>query len=432
VDGPSAWEDDMAHRRTLVGLLIVGLLLSGCGPGGGGGGDGEDGGETIANGQTGPITYVTGKDTAGWVAPTLKKWTDAHPNEQVTLIELPESANDQRAQMVANLQAKSDRYSILYTDVVWTAEFAKSGWLEEIPTDQVPEFQGFAAGPKTSCEFEGKAWCVPAASDGGMLYYRKDILDKEGAQPPTSWEELAQQAKTIAPKHGLDGYFGQHAQYEGLTVNASEAIWAAGGEILTNNGTEIVVNSPEATAGLGFLEQGFKEGWIPKAAVTFKEEEARRRFQSGKALFMRQWPYAYALMEKDKNVRGKFDVAPLPGPSALGGHNHAISKFTKNKKTAFEFIRFVSTEEQQLFRLGYSIAPTSKELYSNPEFLAKFPYLETLGKSVDSAKNRPITPYYNDVTLAIQESVYPMQQGQKAADQAAADLGNALKEATQS
>jgi multiple sugar transport system substrate-binding protein len=420
----------MPRLRSVVGLLVVGvLLLAGCGQGGGGGGD--DGAETIANGKTGPISYVTGKDTAGWVAPTLKKWNDAHPNEQVSLIELPESANDQRNQMVTNLTAKSDRFSILYTDVVWTAEFAKSGWLEEIPTDQIPEFAGFAAGPKTSCEFEGKTWCVPAASDGGMLYYRKDILDKEGVQPPKTWDELAQQAKTIAPKYQMDGYFGQHAQYEGLTVNASEAIWAAGGEILANNGTEVVVNSPEAKKGLGYLASGFSEGWIPKAAVTYMEEPARRRFQSGKALFMRQWPYAYALMQADKNVKDKFDVAPLPGPSALGGHNHAISKFTKNKKTAFEFIKFVSTEEQQLVRLEKSIAPASKSLYSNPDFVQKYPYLETLGQAVDSAKNRPITPYYNDVHLAIEENIYPMEQGQKTVDQAVTDLEKALQDIIQ-
>lgn len=416
----------MPRLRTVVGLFVVGALLAaGCG-----GGDGEatGGGDTIANGTTGPITYVTGKDTAGWVAPTLKKWNDAHPNEQVSLIELPESADQQRNQMVTNLQAKSDRFSILYTDVVWTAEFAASNWLEEIPTGQVPEWSGFAKGPVDSVTFEGKAWAVPAASDGAMLYYRKDILDKEGLQPPTTWAELAEQAKTVAPKYNLDGYFGQHSQYEGLTCNAGEAIWAAGGDFLANDGKDVVVNSAEAKAGLSNLAAGFSEGWIPKAAVTYTEEPARRRFQAGKALFMRQWPYAYALMQEDPNVKGKFAVAPLPGPSALGGHNHAISKFSKNKKTAFEFIKFVSTEEEQLVRLEKSIAPVSKSLYTNAEFLKQFPYLETLGKSVDTAKNRPITPYYNDVTLAIQETIYPMEQGQKTVDEAVTELQQKLQE----
>jgi multiple sugar transport system substrate-binding protein len=418
-------EDAMSRRGRFTVLIVAGVLtVAGCSSGGGGG---EGRTETLADGETGPITYVTGKDTAGWVQPTLDRWNRQHPDQQVTLIELPETANDQHNQMVINLQARSDRYSILYTDVVWTAEFAKSGWLEEIPRGQIPEFSGFAKGPVDSCVFEGKTWCVPAASDGGMLYYRKDILDQEGRQPPKNWRELEDMARTIAPRHGLDGYFGQHAKYEGLTVNAAEAIWSAGGEILTDDGTEVVVNSEQARQGIGILERGFKEGWIPRAAVTYMEEPARRRFQAGRALFMRQWPYAYSLMQQDKNIAGKFDVAPLPGPSALGGHNHAISKFTRNKKTALEFLKFVSTEEEQRFRLEHSTAPVTQAIYDDPRFQVRFPYLQVLGQSISSARNRPITPHYNDVHLAIEEAIHPVEEGQKSVDDALSELEAKLR-----
>ena len=347
----------MSRSRVKVGFVALAamLVLASCGKGGGGGGGGS-GEETLANGKTGPITYVTGKDTAGWVQPTIDKWNTAHPDQKVTLIELPESANDQRNQMVTTLQAKSDRYGILYTDVVWTAEFAKSGWLEEIPKDQIPEFGTMLKGPVDSVTFEGKTWAVPAASDGGMLYYRKDILDKEGKKPPTTWEELADMAKTIAPKYKMDGYSGQFFKYEGLTVNAMEAIWGAGGEALAEDGTKVVIDSPEARKGLDTLVNGFKDGWIPKEAITYKEEEGRRAFQQGKLLFLRNWPYVYSLANKagkESAIAGKFGVAPLPGPSALGGHNHAISKFTKNKKTAFEFIKFLTAPDGQAILAKY-------------------------------------------------------------------------------
>jgi multiple sugar transport system substrate-binding protein len=424
----------MARSRVKVGLVALAamLTLTACGQGGGGGGGGGE--ETLANGKTGPITYVTGKDTSGWVQPTIDKWNAAHPNEKVTLIELPESANDQRNQMVTTLQAKSDRYGILYTDVVWTAEFAKSGWLEEIPKDQIPEFSGMLKGPVDSVTFEGKTWAVPAASDGGMLYYRKDILDKEGKQPPKTWDELATMAKEIAPKYNMAGYSGQFFKYEGLTVNAMEAIWGAGGEALAEDGTKVVVDSPEARKGIDTLVNGFKQGWIPKEAITYKEEESRRAFQQGKLLFLRNWPYVYALASKpgkESAVAGKFAVAKLPGPSALGGHNHAISKFTKNKKTALEFIKFLTAPEQQRTRLEKAVAPVSGELYDDPAFKKQFPFLPVLKESIDTAKNRPITPYYNDVHLAIEEAVYPALQGTTSTDQAIKDLAGKLQEAIQ-
>jgi len=412
------------RKRVAVLVIAAALAAAGCGSAGDGGGDEP---ETLANGRTGPITYVTGKDTAGWVQPTLDRWNRLHPDQSVTLIELPETADLQRNQMVANLRARSDRYSILSTDVVWTAEFAKSGWLEEIPRDQFPEFSGFAKGPVGSCQFEGKTWCVPAAADGGLLYYRKDVLDREHRRPPKTWAELEDMATTIAPKYGLDGYFGQHSMYEGLTVNAAEAIWSAGGDILAHDGKDVVVNSPQARAGIGTLQRGFRDGWIPRAAVTYMEEPARRRFQAGRALFMRQWPYAYSLMQKDPAIAGRFDVAPLPGPSALGGHNHAISRFTRNKKTALEFLKFISTTEQQRFRLEHSTAPVTQSLYDDPRFQEQFPYLKVLGQSIASARNRPITPYYNDVHQAIEEAIYPVEQGQKSVDDALRELEVKLK-----
>jgi multiple sugar transport system substrate-binding protein len=267
-----------------------------------------------------------------------------------------------------------------------------------------------------------------------MLYYRKDILDKEGKKPPTTWEELADMAKTIAPKYKMDGYSGQFFKYEGLTVNAMEAIWGAGGEALAEDGTKVVIDSPEARKGLDTLVNGFKDGWIPKEAITYKEEEGRRAFQQGKLLFLRNWPYVYSLANKagkESAIAGKFGVAPLPGPSALGGHNHAISKFTKNKKTAFEFIKFLTAPEQQRLRLEKSIAPVNAELYDDPKFQKQFPYLAVLKHSIDTAKNRPITPYYNDVHLAIEEAVYPALQQQVSTDEAIKGLAGKLKEAIQ-
>jgi multiple sugar transport system substrate-binding protein len=422
----------MPRLRSLVGLLAVGAMLAvaGCGgssPGGGGGGGG-------GNQGVGPVNFVSGKDTSNGAqtAQAIKRWNDQHADQKVSFIELPESADAQRSQMVTTETAKSASYDILNVDVVWTAEFAKAGYIAELDKSQF-DLSQYLKGPVASATFEDKLWAAPFTSDGAMLYYRKDILDKEGKKAPTSWDELVQDAKTIAPKYNLAGYVGQFAQYEGLTCNAGEVIWGAGGDFITDNGTKVVVDSDQAKAGLGRLVDGFKSGWIPKDAITYKEEESRRAFQQGKVLFMRNWPYVYPLASaSDSKVAGKFDVAPLPGPSALGGHNLAVAKYSQKQKTAVDVIKFITSPENQktLFEKG-GLAATLTSVYDDPTIQKKYPYSIVLRKSIDSARNRPITPYYNDVTLAIQKEAYAAEQGKKTPDQAIGDMAKALNTAIQ-
>ena len=173
---------------------------------------------------------------------------------------------------------------------------------------------------------------------------------------------------------------------------------------------------------------------IPKEAITWKEEESRTAFQDSKILFLRNWPYVWNLANGSKSkIAGKFAVAPLPGKagpgvSTLGGHSFGISKFAKNKGTAMKFINWMQTKENQTRRLEVSsLAPVLEELYDDPALQAKFGYLKTLGDSIRNAKPRPKAVKYNDVTLAIQDAVYPALQGQTDAQTALNELQTKLE-----
>jgi multiple sugar transport system substrate-binding protein len=414
----------------LVGAVVA-LVISACGgpdEGGGGGGDAQG---------TGPITFVAGKDTSGKYPAVIEKWNAAHPNEKVSMIELPEAADAQRSGFVTNLQAKSDKYDVLGIDVVWTAEFAKSGWLVELDQGQFPTAQMLKPAVDTGM-FEGKLWAVPYDTNGGLLFYRKDILDKAGKKPPTTFEEL----KALCPlarQNNMDCYAGQFFKYEGLTVNFAEAVQAAGGEIMTDNGTKVALGAP-AVQGLGVLADGFKQGEIPKQAITYKEQESQRAFVSGKLMFLRNWPYVYALAAKDEpanKVRGKFGVAPLPGitgpgSSSLGGLNFAVSAYSKKQKTAIEFVKFATNQENaKEMVLLTGNAPAWTDLYNDPELVEKYAHLPILLEGLQQAKPRPVTPYYQEVTSAIQEDAYAALQGQKSPDQAVNDLTTKLNEIAQ-
>jgi multiple sugar transport system substrate-binding protein len=420
----------MARMRGQLGLigLVAALALTACGgpSGGGGGGGGAQG--------TGPITFVTGKDTSGWTKKLLTDWNTAHPDQKASLLELPEAADAQRSQFVTNLQAKSDRYDVLAIDVIWTAEFAKSGWLLALNESDFPLDQELKPAADTA-RFENKLWAAPFRTNGGLLFYRKDILDKAGKQPPKTIDELKALCP-LAKQNNMGCYAGQFAKYEGLTVNFAEAVQDAGGEIMTDNGTKVALG-PQAVQGLSFLADGFKNGEIPKEAITYKEEEGRRAFMSGKLLFMRNWPYVYGLASKPdpaNKVQGKFGVVPLPGfsgagSSSLGGLNLAVSAYSKKQKSAVEFLKLASTKEQmKAMSMTSAEPPAWADLYNDPDMVKKFPYLPTLKEGLLAAKPRPITPYYQEVTSAIEEEAYTALQGQKAPDQAINDLTKKLND----
>lgn len=411
----------------------VALVATACG--GDDGGDGGGGGTTGALEGRGPITFASGKDTSGNLQNQVNAWNSQHPNEKVTVSELPESADAQRERMIQNAQNKSDAFSVLNLDVVWTAEFAANRWIVELPQDKFPDLTKMIPATLATAKYRDKLYGVPITSDGGLLYYRSDLLTKAGVEPPKTWADLAtacQKVLALPEAKGAGCYAGQFEKYEGLTVNFSEAIDSAGGVVVGEDGKPNV-DTPEAQAGLEYLVNGFKTGVIPRAAITYKEEEGRRAFQEGKLVFHRNWPYVYAkAAEPGSKIIGKYAVAPLPGKdgpgvSTLGGHNYAISAFTANKATAVDFINFMASEERQRANIEKtSQAPTFAALYEDAALQKKFPYLTPLKASIEGARSRPKVVKYGDVTTAIQEAAYDALTGKAEPKKALSDLQSKL------
>jgi len=222
----------MSMRRAFVAAataaITAGLVLTaGCTPG-----SPSSGGTAPSVDGKGPITFAVGSDDAGIFATLIKPWNKANPTEQVTLTLLPEAENGQLAQLTANLQAGSSTYDVIAMDVIWTAEFASAGWIIPLESSMFP-LGDFLRPAVDTAMYNGHLWAVPYYSNAEVLYYRKDILTKAGKLPPQTWAQLAEQAKTVAPEYGLQGYAGQLAPYEGLTVNFADAIQSAGGSILS-------------------------------------------------------------------------------------------------------------------------------------------------------------------------------------------------------
>jgi len=418
---------------TAVCLVSTAMVIAACG----GGGSGSDAAKSGADAR-GPITFVTGKDNSGTLPYIADQWNAAHPNEKVTIKQQSDQADQQLSDLEQHFQAKDPNYDIVTVDVVWTAEFAAKGWIIPLAGQYALDTAPLLPATVKAASYNGKLFAAPYASDGGLLYYRTDLTKTA----PTTWTDLISQCngKTTSgtitgPKPGC--YAGQFAKYEGLTVNAAEAINAAGGEIVGPDGKTSTVNSPQAATGLDFLVNGFKQGYIPKEALGFQETQSLNAFAAGQLMFLRNWPYAVAVLnDKGSKVKGKFAIAPLPGPdghgaSSLGGHSVGISAYSKYKATGLDFLKFLQSDAVQRNDLTVgTLAPVATKLYSDPELVKKFTYLPTLLKSIQTATPRPITPFYPGVTEAIQTNAYAALQGEVDTKTALANMDAAIKSAT--
>jgi multiple sugar transport system substrate-binding protein len=420
----------MHKRRTLTvmaGVVSVALAAAACG-----GDSGTSGSSSNAGADArGPITYVQGKDNSNLLAPQAERWNAKHPNEKVTIKEQSDQADQQHDDLVQHFQAKDPSYDVVSVDVVWTAEFAAKGWLTPLKDKTALPTTGFLEPTIKAATYNNTLYAAPTSSDGSMLYYRSDLVQT----PPKTFDEMWGMC-SIAKSKGMDCYAGQFAKYEGGTCNATEWMNAYGAKVVDAAGKP-TVDSPEAAAGLKALADNYKNGNIPKQAITYQEEQSRAAFQDGKLLFLRNWPYVYNLASTDASskVKGKFKVAPLPGvsgpgTSTLGGHMAAISAYSKYKATALDFLKFLTSPEEQKTNMEKgSLAPVIESIYDDQALVAKYPYLPVLKESIANAVSRPVTPYYPAVTQAIQENFFAAMQGQKTPEAAVKDMQAAMQAA---
>ncbi|MHA7223109.1 extracellular solute-binding protein [Arthrobacter sp. RHLT1-20] len=302
---------------TTASLTVAAVALTGCG------GTATEAKSTSKAAAAsfegkGPINYVSNRDASGAANKTIEEWNAAHPEEKVTFIELPDSADQQRQQLIQNAQIKSDTFSVLNLDVVWTSEFAANKWILPLPADAVPTDKMIPA-TVNAATYRDILVGAPYYTDGALFYFRSDLLKAAGiAAAPKTWEEMKTACKAILAlpeAAGISCYTGQFDKNEALTVNFSEAVASAGGTVVDADGKP-TVNTPEAKEGLKLLVDGFKDGLFPSDAITYLEEQGRRAFQDGKLVFMRNWPFLHASLsatDGSSKVAGKFDITSIPG-----------------------------------------------------------------------------------------------------------------------
>jgi multiple sugar transport system substrate-binding protein len=421
----------MRYLIALTAALIC-LGLAACGDDdGGNGGNGTTGGaQTLepaqAQGATGDVTWCIGKDTSGAFTAAVETFNRENPDLQAELLELPESADLQREQQVQRLRAESSECDVLGMDVIWTAEYAASGWIFDL-TPVVEKYEDtFIPSTVETVEYEDKKWALPYNTNAGFLYYRTN----EVPQPPTTWEQVYKEAQKT------NGLVYQGERYEGLTVDFLELLYSSGGKVLSDDGETVEIDSPETRKALEFLQSGIENGAVPKAVTTYEEESSRRAFEAGNATFMRNWPYAYAL-GKESNIADEFDITTFPGfagregAGVVGGYNLAISAFSENPEGALAFAEFLVTPPVQKQAMEATLPATVTAVYKDPKVQKALPFAPELLKAVEQADARPVSPVYTEISQAIYDNVFAVLNGRSSPDEAAGAMNSQIEEALQ-
>lgn len=337
----------------------------------------------------------------------------------VNLVRQPTYSDQRRQSLVISLEAQQPNPDVFLMDVVWTDQFMKSGWL--INLDSLVQMNNFPTDLffphilNSVDKLNNKLYALPVFMDVGLLYYRKDLLNKYGYDNhPQTWEELVNQSINILQNENiLAGFVWQGAQYEGLTCTFLEYVSSNGGKLM-NNG-EIDVYSEKNLQALNFMQDLIHKYNIspPNTYTEMKEEEVRRAFQSGNAVFERNWSYAFSLHQGDNSeVKNKFGMTQLPhfkgssSAATLGGWHIGISEYSDVKKEAWDFIKYVTSFEVQtnMFEnMGWF--PARSDIYKDEDLLEKHPRLHILFEALNNAVARPSVPYYPQVSEVIQRFV---------------------------
>ncbi|MEY9484784.1 multiple sugar transport system substrate-binding protein [Streptomyces calvus] len=387
------------RTRALVALTLLASALAACG------GD-EDTGRPTLNWYNFP-------DDSGALQQAADRCSRASGGRyRISYHKLPRAADGQRQQMVRRLAAEDDSLDILGLDVTWAAEFAEARWIREWTGEAKRRAtEGTLRVPLQTGTWKGKLYAVPYNTNTQLLWYRKDLVPT----PPTTWAEMIGMSRDLA-RQGKPHYVEiQGAQYEGLTVWFNSLVNSAGGAILDPAATEPALGPPAVRAASVMRDLANSPAADPSLPNQM-EDQNRLAMESGVAAFELNYPFVYPSMKANNpELFENFRWAPYPRVDAdrparptIGGIDLAVSAYSRHPDLAFEAALCLRNRENQLTAaLEGGLPPTLRALYDDPAFMREYPFSKEVLAALESASVRPLTPAYQNVSIAVSHTLSP-------------------------
>lgn len=385
------------------------------------------------------VTWFAGRDTTGFTQQQVEAFNAEHTDIQIDYQEQGAVTTDLHDKFVTVATAQDSTVDIVSMDVPFVPEFAAAGWtlpMEEYLTDE--ERAEFFPGTIDGATYDGTLYAIPWFNNGPGLFYRRDLLEGAGIDPPRTYDDLVSAATELSTPD-ISGYIFQAVQTEGGVINFLEYLWGHGGDLLDEDMQVILDESDAGVQAMSRLVSYLYEEQIsPEACLTMTTAaDAENVFASGGAVFLRSWMTATsAILGEDSRVRDAWDVTTLPsadgspGPGCLGTWNLGISAYSENVDAAAEVIKWFTSLEQQTSRyLGNGNLPARPAVFEDAEVLEKYTYVDRLAPAFEALKPRPVTPYYSQMSAdALQPNFGAAMSQQKTPEQAVADMADGLRQ----
>lgn len=357
------------------------------------------------------LRVLMAPDATGVWRDTFDDFHAEHPGIRIQPIEGPSATNTREDLYVTSFLSGQNVYDLVFADVPWIPKFAAAGWLEDLTGYWGPEdWNRFIAGSITGGSYRNRIFRLPTQMNGGVLFYRKDLLEQAGEAPPETFADLVRISTELQHPDKLWGFVWQGKQYEGLVCDYLEVLVGHGGFWIDPETGRVGLDRPEARAALQFMVDCIHRWKIsPPGVTTYTEEESRQLFHAGRAIFHRNWPYVWSLAQKpDSPIRGRVGMVPMPrapggtSASTLGGWGFAIAKSCRHKREAWEFLKFM-TRLKVIERIYGSTGaePALKEFYQQSDD----PVLHSIYRVLQKTVPRPPVPQYAQASDILQRYV---------------------------
>ncbi|MEJ8308225.1 ABC transporter substrate-binding protein [Agrobacterium larrymoorei] len=363
----------------------------------------------------------------------LDKFEAANPGTKVA-IETGGNTSEAQAQYLNTIMsAKDPSLDVLILDVIRPAQFAAAGWTVPFEGKDMSSYLPAYAEANT---VNGKVVALPAFADSMFLYYRKDLLDKYGIAPPKTWDELTAAAKKIKEGENnpdLQGLSFQGKAIEGAVCTFLLPYWSQGKNLVENG--KLTFDKTAAVNSLKLWKSFVDQGVAKKNIAEVATDDTRKEFQAGNVVFAVNWSYAWAQSQgKDSAVVGKVGVARLPAvaggeqATCLGGWEWGVSAYSNHKDEAQKLVEYLSSQNTSTFMaVNGSLLPTYPAAYKDEAVLKAAPWFADALQVVETAKPRPVTPRYNEVSEVIRTTVNAVLAGVTTPEDGAAQIEARLK-----
>nr|WP_246742396.1 ABC transporter substrate-binding protein [Microvirga splendida] len=395
---------------------------------------------SVATAQTNLRVFVSSQHRPDVWRKAFDMYEAKNPNVKVT-IETGGNTSEQQAQYLNTVMtAKDSSLDVMILDVIRPAQYAAAGWTvpfnEVIGQDVKAYMDRYLPAYAEANTVDGKVVALPAFADAMFLYYRKDLLEKHGIQPPQTWEELAAAAKKITAAENdpnLQGLSFQGKAIEGAVCTFLLPYWSMGKQLVADG--KLSFDKEAAVKSLKLWKDFVDSGVAKKNIAEVATDDTRKEFQAGNVVFAVNWSYAWGQFQgAESAVKDKVGVVKLPAvqggqpASCLGGWEWGVSAFSNNKTEAQKFVQFISSPDvSEFMAINASLLPQFPQVYSDVDVVKAVPWFASAKPVVETAKARPVTPRYNEVSEIIRTTVNGVLAGQQTPEQGAEQMEGRLR-----